>query len=69
MTQGVGGGVVEHQPVIVIDVRFGGRAFGEQNIMAVEFDMKIGDIGDQVGLEDGDAVDQQIDRDQGAFDE
>src|SRR5206468_10855091 len=53
---GVFGEVVEHHPAVVVHVGFGGGAFGEDHVMAVQLDMEVVHALDGVHLDDGDAV-------------
>ena len=63
------GRVVEHAAAVVVDEALGRRALGDEHVVAVEFDVPVLDALDAGCLDDADAVDEELGRDQGAVHE
>ena len=60
-------GIVEHAPAIIINEGFRQRAFRDDYIVGIEFNMEILDTLDVFGLNDRHIVDEILGFDQNAF--
>ena len=62
-------GVLEHGAAVVVDKAFRQRAFRDQNVVAVEFEVEIMDVLARRYFDDGHAIDEMLGRDQHAVEE
>jgi hypothetical protein len=56
-------GIVKAPPVVAFDIAFRRRAFGQDHLMRLEFEVEILDPVDRFGLHDAEPVDEVFGRD------